>query len=55
MLLAMLLLLAIAAGAIAAVIATSSSQTTVKLRSVVSSDVKQAAREISQLVSENTK
>jgi hypothetical protein len=37
------------------IVANQTAQTTVKLRNVVSSDVKQAAHEISQLVSENTK
>jgi serine/threonine protein kinase len=41
--------------AVVAVLASETAQTTVKLRNVVSSDVKQAAHEIGQLVSENTK
>jgi eukaryotic-like serine/threonine-protein kinase len=49
-------LLALAAVVVAVVIlANQTAQTTIKLRNVVSSDVKQAAHEISQLVSENTK
>jgi eukaryotic-like serine/threonine-protein kinase len=49
-------LLALAAVVVAVVVvANETGQTTVKLRNVVSSDVKQAAHEISQLVSENTK
>jgi serine/threonine protein kinase len=41
--------------AVVVILANQTAQTTVKLRNVVSSDVKQAAHEISQLVSENTK
>jgi eukaryotic-like serine/threonine-protein kinase len=41
--------------AVVVVLANQTAQTTVKLRNVVSSDVKQAAHEIGQLVSENTK
>jgi serine/threonine-protein kinase len=53
-LLALAALAALAAVLIAALLA-NETQTTIKLRNVVSSEVKQAEREISQLVSENTK
>jgi eukaryotic-like serine/threonine-protein kinase len=55
MLFALLALLAIGVAIAAAVLASTAEQTTVRVRSVVSSNVKEAAREISQLVSENTK
>jgi eukaryotic-like serine/threonine-protein kinase len=49
-------LLALAAVvAVVVVLANETAQTTIKLRNVVSSEVKQAAHEISRLVSENTK
>jgi serine/threonine protein kinase len=48
-------MLALAAVVVAVILATEPAQTTIKLRNVVSSDVKQAAHEIGQLVSENTK
>jgi serine/threonine-protein kinase len=48
-------LLVLAAVVVAVILATSTAQTTVRLRNVVSSDARQAAHEISQLVSENTR
>jgi serine/threonine-protein kinase len=55
MLATLLVLLVLAVVIVAVLVAALPSQTTVKLRNVVSSDVKRAASEVKQLVSENTK
>ncbi|HWX75748.1 MAG TPA: hypothetical protein VNZ05_10600, partial [Solirubrobacteraceae bacterium] len=55
LLMAVVILLALAAGAIGAIIATAPSSTRVVLRNVVYSDVQRTASALKQLVSENTK